>query len=122
MTNHQNVKIPYYSTVKTRKQRHGVKTKKPLYTMVQITFMNTFRGGGWVVRGIYPRYNLFLYHGITIVSEINLLHGTTRDFFFSVFYAFLILAQRVVHGRNTRGPRVVHGRNTRGPRELNGPL
>jgi hypothetical protein len=47
---------------------------------------------------------------------------TSRDFFFSVFYAFLILAQRVVHGRNTRGPREEYAWSTRGPRELNGPL
>jgi hypothetical protein len=63
----------------------------------------------------------------------------SRDFFFRVCYALLKPAQRVDHGRNTRGPReeyawstggirleyawntrgirVDHGRNTRGPRE-----
>jgi hypothetical protein len=52
----------------------------------------------------------------------------SRDFLFRVCYALLIPAQRVDHGRNTRGIRVEyawntggirvdHGRNTRGPRE-----
>jgi hypothetical protein len=35
--------------------------------MAQITFMATFRGGGGL--GVfYPQYNLFLYHGITIIQ------------------------------------------------------
>jgi hypothetical protein len=40
-----------------------------------------------------------------------------RDFFLSVCYAFLILAQRVEYAWNTRGPRVDHAWTTRGPRE-----
>jgi hypothetical protein len=44
----------------------------------------------------------------------------TRDFLFRVCYALLIPAQRVDHGRNTRGIRVVHGRNTRGIRVVHG--
>jgi hypothetical protein len=39
-----------------------------------------------------------------------------RDFFLSVCYAFLILAQRVDHAWNTRGIRVEYAWNTRGIR------
>jgi hypothetical protein len=56
----------------------------------------------------------------------NLLNGArffktvftknTRDFFFRVCYALLIPAQRVDHGRNTRGPREEYAWNTLGIR------
>ena len=36
--------------------------------MVKITFMDTFRGGGEGKRGIYPRDNFILCHGMKIKS------------------------------------------------------
>jgi hypothetical protein len=42
----ENTQFRKTITVKTRKQRHGVKTKKHFYTVLKITFMATFRRGG----------------------------------------------------------------------------
>jgi hypothetical protein len=48
------------------------------------------------ILGRYKKVDFF------ICGRVSSDSCTSRDFFFSVFYAFLILAQRVVHGRITR--------------------
>jgi hypothetical protein len=59
----------------------------------------------------FSLYTLF-FHLFIFNLNFSLLN-ISRDFCFRVCYALLIPAQRVDHGRNTRGIRVDHGRNTR---------
>jgi hypothetical protein len=74
----------------------------------------------------FSLYTLF-FHLFIFNLNFSLLN-IYRDFCFRVCYALLIPAQRVDHGRNTRGPReeyawtmggirVEYAWNTRGPRE-----
>jgi hypothetical protein len=66
----------FLSTVKTPKQRLGVQTKKPFYTMVQITLMVTFGREGGIGGILSPaKFVCIPWNSNKKLSEIDLFYG-----------------------------------------------